>query len=398
MRRVLVFTTVFPSPLYPVRGLFVYERVRHAARLAAVRVVAPVPWFRRMPGGADAAAEPCVGLTVHRPSFYYVPGVLKFLDGLFLFLSALAAVRRLRRTFDFDLIDAHFGYPDGVAAVLLGRWFHRPVTLTLRGTEIDLVRYRLRSMAMGWAVRHAERVIAVSHQLGELAVALGAQPDRVTVIPNGVDTARFAPMSAEEARRSLGLPPQGKLVVSVGHLVPLKRFDLVLRAWPDVARKYPDARFAIVGGRSAGTGNYPSQLERLASQLGIDHRVVFAGAADPDTVARWLNAADVFVLTSRREGCPNVVWEALACGTPVVASKVGEVERMVPTFAGILLDDPNNVDDLAAKIVDGLSRPWDRARIRSHAAAHTWEAVAELVEAQWNLASDPGVRTPAKGS
>ena len=124
--RVLVFTTVFPSSASPLHGVFVAERVHHSAQHADVKVVAPVAWFRRR---TTREHERHGSLTVEHPTFFHVPGAFKCLDGLLLFLSALSCVRALRRQFDFDLIDAHFGYPDGVTAVLLARWFRRPVTV-----------------------------------------------------------------------------------------------------------------------------------------------------------------------------------------------------------------------------------------------------------------------------
>jgi len=136
MMRVLVFSTVFPNGAQPTHGLFVFERVRHLAAHAELRVVAPVSW--RVRARARVPAQDSAGsLEVAHPTFVYIPGLLKVLDGLLLFLSSLRTVARIRRDFDFDLIDAHFAFPDGFAAVLLGWWFDRPVTITLRGPLPD---------------------------------------------------------------------------------------------------------------------------------------------------------------------------------------------------------------------------------------------------------------------
>jgi glycosyltransferase involved in cell wall biosynthesis len=376
--RVLVLSTVFPGPAQPVHGRFVYERIRHAATRCDVRVVAPIPWFVRQRERTTAAE-----LTVDYPRFFYAPGVLKWLDGVWLFLSVLTCVRRIRRTFDFDVIDAHFAFPEGMAAVLLGRWFSRPVVVTLRGAEITLVTFRWRRAMIRWTLRRVDRVIAVSHQLAELAKDFGAAPDRVEVIENGVDAVRFSPGDQGAARRGLGLDDGGRWIVTVGRLVPGKGFHVLVRAVRRLLADFPDLRLAIVGGDGAGSGGYPQRLRSLCRELGISERVLMAGARPAEEIPAWLNAADVFVLSSEREGSPNVVWEALACGRPVVATRVGQVDRMVPPFAGVLVTDVHDPEALRCGLDQVMRRTWDSAAIRAHAMAHTWDRVAVRVVDQW---------------
>ena len=124
----------------------------------------------------------------------------------------------------------------------------------------------------------------------------------------------------------------------------------------------------------------------MTEELGLARHVVFTGARPPEEVALWLNAADVFVLASDYEGCPNVVWEALACGRPVVATKVGEIERMVPPFGGILFDHADDGEALLQCLVDALHRDWDQEQIRAYAERHTWDRVASRLLRQWHMA------------
>ncbi len=386
--RVLSFTTVFPNAAMPQHGLFVLERLRHCASHAEIRVVAPRPFYPWPAMQAVPREERYGPLQVLHPTFRYIPRILKSLDGFFLYAAALPTLRRLAPGYPFDLIDAHFGYPDGLAAVLLGRRFGRPVVLTLRGNEPGLAQSDPgRRRAMRFALRRASRIITVSEPLAAfardmLAGAPGPVPP-VTVIANGVDLSRFVPAPQGQARRALGLPEGRRVLVSVGHLSPRKGFQRVLRVLPDLLGAVPDLMFVIVGGAGAERNN-EAELRRQAAPFG--DRVLFAGTQPPERVVTWLQAADLFVLASDYEGCPNVVWEAQACGVPVVATKVGEVERMVPGHAGHLVDEPEDAPALLAALTAGLTGRHDAAAIRAWAERHDWDGVALQVQKEWAAA------------
>jgi glycosyltransferase involved in cell wall biosynthesis len=240
-------------------------------------------------------------------------------------------------------------------------------------------------------------VIAVAHNLGDRARQGGVAEHRIATIANGVDGSRFHPLDRSSARRLLGLPEEGELLVSVGHLSPRKGFHRVIRALPRLLATCPEARLAIVGGKGAEEHN-SAELHKLARELGMADRVSFVGAQLPDRVALWMAAADVFVLASDFEGCPNVILEAMASGRPVVATRVGDVEHMVPSFAGIFLDDPENAVALAISLAAALTRDWDAQRIHDHVATLSWGEVAQRVAVQWRLAVDAFRAEPAGGS
>ncbi len=379
----LVFTLVFPNSGQPLHGTFVLERVRHLAAVADIHVVAPIPWFRPYQGSNPPRIAPI--LSVRHPRFWYIPKLLPALRAFFLFLSSARDVRRLRASFDFDLIDAHFAYPDGFAAILLGRWFNRPVCITLRGTIVQWSRRPLGRLLCDWALQHAQQVIAVAQSLAERARKGGVPEYRIETIANGVDIERFRLRERAAARKSLGLPEDGQLLVSVGHISPRKGFQRVIRSLPRVVETCPEVRLAIVGGKGAEQDN-SAELKALAQDLGLTDRILFPGAEVPDRVALWLAAADVFVLASDYEGCPNVVLEAMACGRPVVATKVGDIARMVPEFAGVLFNDPEDRMALAQSLISALSQNWDAQQIHHHVAARSWDDVAQRVLARWHLA------------
>lgn len=381
--KVLVFTTVFPSPPLPTHGVFTPARVGPLRSQCEIRVVAPVAWFRRQ--GQVPAQGTWAGLPVEYPTFFYLPGVTREINGLLLFASSLARVAQLQREFDFDLIDAHFTYPDGFAAILLGKWFKRPVTITLHGTLVALAARPWRRPALSWALRHAARILSVSQQLADKAIELGAARAHVEVIENGVDTGRFVPRDRAEMRRELGLPAEGRLLISVGHLSRRKGHHRVLDVLPAILRSHPDVRFAVIGGASPEGDTGPA-LRRQARALGVEDQVIWAGILPPDTVAEWLAAADVYVLSSDFEGCPCSLYEAMATGLPVVSTRVGEVARMVPDGMGVLVDSPDDQEALRDALIQALDTAWDRGAIRAYAEGKSWAAEAPRILAQWRRA------------
>ena len=382
--RVVLLSTVYPSAALPFHGLFVQRRLDSVAGLAGARVVAPAPWFPlassprrgfrpRLPSREDVA-----GRAVEHPRFLSVPRFGKALDGPSLFLRLLPLLRRLHREEPIDVLDAHFVYPEGFAAVLLGRALEVPVVLTLRGVLGQLGGFRVRRAEAAFALRRAERVVALSESLRAMAVELGRPAHRIAVIPNAVDGEVFTPLDRAEARRRLGLAGPGPRLLFVGTPSPRKGIERVLDALPALAGRWPTIELMMVGGPGAERSS-PHALRRRAERLGVAERLVFAGPRPPEELAAWYSAADAFVLPSRLEGSPNAVLEALACGTPVVATPVGEIPEVLAASGGGVLAPLEGDGDLAPAVAAALGRDWDRGALRSWALRRRWADVGEAV-------------------
>lgn len=382
---VLSTTQVFPNASQPVHGVFVRERLTRLAAHVDVEVIAPVPYFPgarllrphyRPPAPAYEEHGP---LAVWHPRFFSFPGVLKWLDGVLFYLSCRATARRLDRRHGIDVVDAHFVYPDAVGAALLANALNVPLVVTMRGGNIKRFKSSpSRRFQVVRALRRAQRVIVLSESLREDAIELGVDPGKVRLVPNGVDLELFRPQPRATARDALGLPTTGKVVVSVGHLVPRKGFHRVIEVLPRLVRRYPGLRYVIVGGPGV-EGDARRLLERSARSRGIAESVTMVGPVDHRGIARYLSAADVVCLPSDDEGCPNIVLESLACGTPVVASRVGGVAEIVNETALGITIPPGDADALEAALAELLSRPVDRERCRQRVLGSTWEAVASSV-------------------
>jgi len=391
--KLLVLTTVFPNCKQPALGTFVRERMFRVAKECKLKVVAPVPWFP-FARYFKPNYRPIVprneiqqGIEVYHPRFFSVPGVLKCLDGLFLFLSLLSPLKRIRKDFDFDIIDAHFAYPEGLGAVLLARFFNRPVTITLRGTIVPLSKYFLRRVQIVYALRKATKIFSVSNSLKKKAVSLGIESSKILPIPNGVDMEKFFPVPKDEVRQELGLPLDRKIIISVGGLVKRKGFHRVLAVLPEVTEKYREILYVIVGGFTV-EGDLGPELREQVKELNLDAHVHFTGSLPYDKVRKWLNAADIFCLATSNEGWANVFFEAMACGKPVVTTKVGGNEEVVKSADYGILVDLDDQKQLKDAIMEALDKKWDHGKIIKYASENNWENVARKVLQEFKKISD----------
>jgi teichuronic acid biosynthesis glycosyltransferase TuaC len=381
--RILTFTSLFPNTLQRTLGIFIQQRVLHVARRHGeqVCVVAPVtyaPKWLPLANGRKFSQIPSVEtsneLEVHHPRYFLVPKISMPLHGLLMFLGSYLCVRQITKKLRIDCIDAHYVYPDGFAAVLLGKALDIPVIVSARGTDINLFpSFVLIRPMIRWTLRHANGLIAVCSALKDAMVKLGADPRKLQVIGNGVDLERFWRVEPSQAREKLGLAADERIIVAVGGLISRKGFHYLIPAFSEVANQDPKLSLYIVGdGESRG------ELQALAQGLGLGHRVHLVGNRPNEELRYWFSAAEFSCLVSSREGWPNVLLESMACGTPVVATGVwGTPEVIVSPELGIIVEQ--SVPSIAGGLNRALQKKWDRAAIRQHAESRTWSDVAKEV-------------------
>lgn len=300
-------------------------------------------------------------------------------------VGAYARLRRLKHQGQLDLIDAHFGYPDGYAAVLLGRWLKVPVTITMRGTEDRHSRSVSLAPLLRKALLGCQQVFSVSDALKQIAVGLGVPQDKIEVVGNGVDAQKFQPMDRTECRQTLGISMDARVLISVGGLVERKGFHRVIEVLPELVKGHPKLVYLIVGGPSA-EGDNRAELEAQIAQSGLTQHVRFLGTRKPEELSAVLSAADIFVLATRNEGWANVFLEAMACGLPVITTDVGGNREVVcsPELGTVVPFGKSSALALALDL--SLQKHWDPRAIRAHAESNAWdERVGRLVTAFRNL-------------
>jgi teichuronic acid biosynthesis glycosyltransferase TuaC len=372
--RLLTFSTLYPNAATPNHGVFVENRLRHlvGSGQASATVVAPVPYFpSRSPvfgHWAQHAAAPREesrnGLRVFHPRYPVIPRFGMTLAPWLLYRASLPELRRLLATgLHFDLIDAHYLYPDGVAAVWLGRALKLPVVITARGSDVTQIPdYPLpRRMILG-AIADADALITVSAALRTQLIELGAPAAKVTVLRNGVDTTLFRPGDRPADRKRLAL--DGPTLLSVGHLIDRKGHHRIIEAMPAL----PEYRLLI-----AGEGPERPRLESLIAKHGLADRVRLLGARPHAELPSLYGAADALVLASSREGWANVLLEALACGTPVLASQIPGNPEVIQEPAAGRLFAPNEPAAIAEGVRTLFAKLPERAATRAYAERFGWE-------------------------
>lgn len=376
--RLLVFSTLFPNAAQPTRGTFVEQRLQHLLRSGRVtaRVLAPVPWFPVALSGSERYGEfarvpragTISGVEVQHPRYPVVPKIGMNLAPILMAIAMIPSVRRmLRGPSPPQLIDAHYFYPDGVAAALLGRWFNLPVVITARGSDINqIAEYTWPRQLIRWAAKRAAGVIAVSAALRDRLVGLGVPDSKIRVLRNGVDLQRFRPVNIDQAREQTG--GVGHTLLYVGHLKQGKGIALAVEA----LKSMPDTRLVIVG-----DGVLRNNLESWARECGVDDRVRFVGSRPHEELLYYYAAADALLLPSEREGMPNVVLEALACGTPVIATNVGGIPEVVSVPETGLLMTERTVDCLVKCVLELRAICPDRDVVRQHAESFGWGPTTE---------------------
>jgi glycosyltransferase involved in cell wall biosynthesis len=369
--RILSYTTLFPSPARPMRGLFVARRLAQIGRSEDVTVVAPVPLGLEPKDDANAAPA-FDGIRVIHPRYWLPPGWAQPWHDRLLYAQTRSSVRSLGAG-AFDLVDAQYAYPDGSAARMLAERLGKPYVLTVRGSDLHvLASDPSRRRSIRETLHRAAAVVAVSRPLARLAEELGTDPSRVHWIPNGVDRTEFHPRSRSEARRTLGWDLGRPSVLFVGRLDPIKGVRLLLESIEELRRAgLPDVACYL-----AGDGPLRGEVGRRVAERGLERTVILLGPVRPDRLVLCYAAADLLCLPSVSEGSPNVVLESLATGTPVVAADVGDVAELLEGAAGGAVVRERTAPGFAEGMRSVLARSWNPETTAAIVASRGWDRVA----------------------
>jgi glycosyltransferase involved in cell wall biosynthesis len=360
--RVAAVTHLYPTDAEPAKGAAILQRFQEFAKYADVTVFCVMPdypdfrflqprTFQHKRATRIYSAPPVDGTIVRYPA---LPWLSRPLNGRACGNRLLPHLRKARP----DIVLSTFLYPDGYAAVRCGRELGIPVIVEAIGSDLKRVKGYWARRWTRETVQNANYLTTVSADLRRRAIEeFGAPADRVQVIQGGCDPAIFRLSSRAYARQSLGVAADAELIVFAGRLVEIKGLRELFSALPGLIARRPRAQLACVG-----EGPLLPALRAAAERGGIEKSVRFAGALPPGGVAQWMTASNLVCLPSYSEGTPGVVIEALACGRPVVASRVGGIPELIGPACGILVP-PKDAKRLAEGLEQALARDWNESLI-----------------------------------
>lgn len=382
--KILIVTEMWP----PHSGTFVVEQIKSLAPFISIVVVVLVPnppnWRRyrsrrspltEMPEGPQLMPGFGAQVVIYYLQYHTIPELGKYLNSIQAYRVLLKFLQQHK---SFDFIHAHFAYILGYAAVRAAQQLHLPVVVTAHGSDIN---YYTRRTPTNWAaawptiwgLRHATAVTVVCEDLREKILSFNVPAERMTIIPAGVQENIFFPRGEKKSlRQQLKLSEKDTILLFVGNLIPVKGLKFLFRAFKQVCEKHSSIKMIIIGG-----GDLEVSLKKFAHTLGIEPNIIWAGRKTHSEIPFWMSAVDFLVLPSLNEGYPMVVLEALACGTPVIASRVGGIpEILVSPDFGIMVPSCDS-EALAQAILNVVSKNWDQTKLVAYARANTWAERAQ---------------------
>jgi len=380
--KVLCLSRNYPNNVLTLLGLWVEGLVRHSAGFCGIKVVSPVPYCPPLPGLKNDykrfrsidRSRWTDGVEIFHPRFVVPPGhQLHGVESFTYYAAVVSLIEKLRRNFPFDLIHAHYSYPDGWVAAKLGKRFNVPVIITEQNPwKPWMDDYALVRRQAVWAARQCTFHIAISEVVRQEIEKFTGESQKLRVIPDGIDGSVFT------LPRDLS-KPRKKQILFVGVIRPVKGVDVLLKSLRLLVDRGRDERLVLVG-----DSFYPAyrreyeRMQQLTRDLGLTDRVNFAGKKPINELVQYMQESAVLVLPSRKESLGMVLAEALACGTPVVATRCGGPEEIVTNRVGVLVR-PDDPDALAAGIELVIDRPeaYDPVSLREHALEKfSWTKIA----------------------
>ena len=387
MKNILAISYLFPNAERPNHGIFVFNRLKAMNKYANVIVINPIPWspvhgfidkFKHLANIPFKTERD--GITIYHPRFFSIPGHFKGLEVVTYKQAVKNVIKQIG--FEFDLVDLHWTFPDLPTGDYLGNYYKVPYRVTLRGMEaFHQQDGDVRENLVAHYLSKVDSIISLSEEMADTADKIANTRSKTKVVRNGVDTDAFYHIDQAECREKLDLPSDQKIILGVGALIHRKGFDVVIKALKKIILQLGlnNTHFYILGSEGA-EGDYRKELKALVANLDLNEHVHFVGAVPNNELITWYNAADVFCLSSRGEGSPNVLTEALASGCPAVATNVGSVPEIMasePNLGKVVTVD--DIDAITKDLSELLLTETDRATQSANLNKYTWDWCAKQV-------------------
>jgi N-acetyl-alpha-D-glucosaminyl L-malate synthase BshA len=377
---------MYPNEKNPNLGIFIKERIKNLSSLCDVKLINPYPWiprFRLFRKWIIPHIQKQNNIEIYHPKYIPLPGsFFNFIKGIWCFIFIRSEVEKLNKKFNFDIIHAHRIFPEGFASVLLGESCKKPVVVTIHGSDINFLTKNLIIKRMiVFALNRANKIIVVSERLKKRILEMRIPEKKIEVLLNAVDTDKFKLQNKIDARRKLGLPLDKKIILFVGNFVDVKN-PLSLIEISHRLRERRKKDFLLI---MIGDGYLKNEIKNKINAYSIQELIFLVGPRPHEEIPLWMAAADFLVLPSRNEGMPTVLLEAMACGLPIVATRVGGIPEVINDGENGILIDSNNIRELERSIVSLIDDEKLREKIRTNELSFlkkknvTWQEQAHII-------------------
>jgi len=357
---VVVVSNLYPNSQEPTRGIYTQQLVHQLCEHVNVRVVAPLAWRPRFLNTLKKTTpvphyEILAEVEVWHPRYFVIPKTARCLYGACFFLGVFQLLKRLHQAKPIDVINVHWAYPDAVGVVYAAKKLGIPVVTHALGCDVnEFGKYQWRRQQIAWAFKESTMSVFVSQALLDVARSMGVKHDRCRVVLNGVDQNKFHLGDQTAARQALNLPLDKQLVLFAGNYNIEKGLIYLIDAWKSVSQACPNAHLCVVG-----SGPEEQMIQERIKTLGHGEHISLLGRVAHELIPQYLHACEFLCLPSLREGCPNIVLEALSSGVIVISSKVGAVPELVDASRGMLVT-PEDSQALSETLIEALNGDWQR--------------------------------------
>jgi len=312
---------------------------------------------------------------IYKTPVNYIPyGPIYKLVGNFHYKAVKKVVEK--NNLKFDIVHSHFLWSAGYAGMKIAQEYKVPFVVTGHGYDV----YSLPFKDKEWnskikeVVDYADEVVTISSFNKKFLEKIVKDEKKIDIVYNGFSPELFYPQEQTLARQELGIDEGKRICVTAGNLIKIKGFCYLIKAVSLLSEKYPDIVLYIIG-----AGQEEFRLKILIKRYKLQDRVFLKGIRPHPEIAKWMNVADLFVISSLKEGAPVVLLESLACGTPVVGTKVGIVEETLDAPKYGLVCNIKDPKGLSRAIEEGLSKSWNKEEIARYGQQFTWAKANEKI-------------------
>ena len=371
--KLLVITHSFPTKNSPIAAIFLLNQLKELKKYCEIKVIYPYvyvprirvvnPYYRfsKVP-----SKERVDGIEVYHPKYIMIPRMLfklKLLhfyltiESFFSYFSSKKITDKIVESWNPDIIHLHGSLSESLLGKRLKRKYRKPLLVTTYGEDINRYFKQMpSSFLIKSTLKNSDAIICQSKFL-QNEIEKRISKKKIFVIPMGALLDKFRPKDKNKARKVLKLPKNKKIILFIGHLFERKGVEYLIGALKLVLKKEKNILCCIIG-----SGHSEGKLKKMASNLNLDNYIKFLGQKKHNDLPAYMSACDIFVLPSLNEGLPVVLCEALACGKPIVATRVAGTPELVNKDVGYLVN-PKDVNDLAEKIILALNKKWDRKKL-----------------------------------